>query len=95
VSPFEAFEKFIAMAIAAAAILALVLRGLNRLLVWMDEKDWILIPNQEAMKNTERGVLQGFLELQAIIEPAKRHVIQQKEDEEIETEQDDQGDGKD
>ena len=92
-SVFESFERFIATAIAVAAVAAVALRGLNRLLVWMDQKDWILIPNREALKNADRSVLRGFLDLQAIIEPDKRHVIQQREDQEVEKAEDDQGDG--
>ena len=92
-SVFELFERFVAAAIAVVATAAVALSGLNRLLVWMDQKDWILIPNREALKNADRSLLRGFLDMQAIIEPAKRHVIQQREDREVEKDQDGQGDG--
>ena len=94
-SAFESFERFMATAIAVVVISAVGLRGVNRLLVWMDEKDWILIPNREAVKHAERSLARGFLDVQAIIEPSKRHVIQQEEDEEVKEAEDGQGDGDD
>lgn len=81
---------------AAAGLLIMVLlatRGLNRLLLWADAKDWILIPNKDAVRNADSRFLEGLMEIQAIVEPDKRYVLEQKEDEQTQRGEDDEGQG--
>jgi hypothetical protein len=51
---------------------------LNRILFWMDEKDWVLIPNREAIRTNQQRLLDPFLESQALVEPSKRHLVEAK-----------------
>ncbi len=72
----------------------LLLWQLNRALLWMDEKDWILLPNREAARNGNSNLLNGWLEVQAIVEPAKRNVVKvraERKDTKLEVEE--KGDG--
>jgi hypothetical protein len=53
----------------------------NRILLWMDDKDWILIPNRDAIRSNQQRALDPFLESQAIVEPSKRHLVKAKRQE--------------
>lgn len=67
----------------------------NRILLWMDAHSWIIIPNKEALRNAEVSAMKPLLEIQAMVEPAKRHVIKAKEADELRRDQAQQGDGPD
>ncbi len=78
--------------IAVFVLFLLISRGVERLLRWMDDKDWILIPNREAMNNAESRMMRMFMEIQAYVEPAKRNVIRQKEERSLKKVEDPSGD---
>lgn len=61
-----------------AVAVVFLLWAMNRILLWMDDKDWILIPNREAIRSNQQRLLDPFLESQALVEPSKRHLIQAK-----------------
>ena len=65
---------------------------LKRLLGWMDEHDWIIyrgdVPTYGSLGN-------AFLELQAMFEPQKEHVLELKEEEEQKRDQEDVGGSRD
>lgn len=78
--------------IAAFVLFLLISRGMDRLLRWMDDKDWILLPNRDAVNNAESRLLHGLMEIQAYVEPAKRNIIRQKEEQPLKKEEDQAGD---
>lgn len=90
---FDQVETLFRMAIAAFALVMVVTKGVQRLLLWMDEKDWIVIPNSEAVRNADRAQLRALLEAQAVVEPAKKHAIERKVREEDERAEDEEGEG--
>lgn len=65
---------------------------LNRILLWMDAHSWIIIPNKEALRSAEVSAMKPLLEIQALVEPAKRHLIKARESEELRRDQAEQGD---
>ena len=76
-----------------AVLVLLLLKGVNRLLLWMDAKDWILIPNQDAVRNFDARFAHFLVQAQQLAEPAKRHVIQEKQAQEVKRHEDEKGDG--
>ncbi len=76
-------------------VMALVLiRGFNKLLLWMDDKDWILLPNREAVQNADTRLLRAFLDAQAVVEPDKRKLVRHEAVRDELASEDDEGDGK-
>lgn len=76
-----------------AVLVLLLLKGVNQLLLWMDAKDWILIPNKEAIRNCDARLASLLLHAQQLAEPAKRHVVEQKQEQELRRTDDEEGDG--
>lgn len=89
------WEQLLESAAGLFLLILVLTKGLNRLLLWADAKDWILIPNRDAVQNAEARFLEGLMEIQALVEPAKRHVIDKKTDEVTERAEDDKGDDPD
>lgn len=73
-----------------AALLALALGsvyGLHRLLVWAERRGYVYY---RARRGTSGALSSAVLEVQALLEPQKRHVLEQKTRDQVESE--DQGD---
>lgn len=85
------WERLLQAAVGFLAFLLILMKGLNWLLLWMDDKDWILIPNQEAVKNADARLLNALLNVQAIAEPAKRQVLKKQDDDAVKREEDEEG----
>lgn len=90
-----AMERIVMTAIGFFVLILVLSRGLNMLLIWMDKHDWILIPNQDAIRNSTDRFGRALTELQAYAEPAKRQTNLKKEADELKREQDDSGDSPD
>ncbi len=76
-----------------AVLVLLLLKGVNQLLLWMDAKDWILIPNKEAVRNYDARLANFLLQAQQLAEPAKRHVVQERQAQELKRAEDEEGAG--
>lgn len=76
-----------------AVLVLLLLKGVNQLLLWMDAKDWILIPNKEAVRNDDARLANFLLQAQQLVEPAKRHVVKEKQAQQVKRTEDEEGDG--
>lgn len=76
-TPQHPFFPLLILPGLAVAIVVLIWL-FNRILLWMDDHDWILIPNRDAIRNTQQKALDPFLESQAIVEPSKKHLVQAK-----------------
>ncbi len=70
------------MIIAAAIISGIV--GLHALALWMERKGWIYYKHN---KPSRSRLGTAFLEVQSILEPNKKHIIQIKKDEKRATEE--------
>lgn len=81
----------IAGLLTLVVFIRLLLWCLNNLLLWMDQKDWILIPNAEAIQAADSAIARMALEVQALYEPAKRHMIEAEVKREDKTYNDEQG----
>ncbi|WP_031499920.1 hypothetical protein [Bryobacter aggregatus] len=65
--------------------------GLNRMLLWMDYRDWILIPNEEATRGVDRALARMAIEVQAIYEPAKLYLLETEAARQDQTDADESG----
>jgi len=87
-----AMERVVMTAIGFLVLILVLSRGVDILLIWMDKHDWILIPNQDAIRNSNERFGRMLTELQAYAEPAKRQINRRKEKDKLKREQDDSGD---
>lgn len=60
---------------------ALALYGLHRLALWMESRGWLYYLNKQP---TTSALSSAFLEVQSIIDPAKRTVIEAMREEDAE-----------
>lgn len=65
--------------------MAAVLYGLHRLALWMEQRGWIYYRNTRHGSSGSLG--NAFLHVQSILEPGKRHVLEQRLDEAREDEE--------
>lgn len=86
-----AMERVVMTAIGFFVLILVLTRGVDILLIWMDKQDWILIPNQDAIRNSNDRVGRMLTELQAYVEPAKRQINHRKEETELKRQHDDSG----
>lgn len=71
------------------AVLALALYGLHRMALWMESRGWIYYKKKHASAGTLGA---AFLEIQAIAQPEKKYVLEMRQDQRAE--RDDEGDSK-
>ena len=57
---------------------AVFLLGIDRLLLWMEKKGWIYYRKKSGSPGTTAS---AFMQLQSMIEPGKKHVIEYSEQE--------------
>lgn len=79
--------------LGVAVLVLLLVKGVNQLLLGMDSKDGILIPNKEAVRNHDARLASFLLQAQQLAEPAKRRVVQEKQARELKRAEDEDGDG--
>ena len=60
-----AMERVVMTAIGFLVLILVLSRGVDILLIWMDKHDWILIPNQDAIRNSNDRFGRMLTELQA------------------------------
>lgn len=65
------------------------LYGLHRLALWMESRGWIYYKKKHASAGTLGA---AFLEIQAIAQPEKKYVLEMRQDQRAE--RDDEGDSK-
>lgn len=87
-----AMEQIVMIAIGFFVLVLVSTRGIDRLLRWMDDHDWIVVPNRDAARNSDRFA-NLFIELQSVAEPAKRQIIKKKDADKVKREEDEQGEG--
>ena len=78
---------------SAWAVALLVLSGLvalDRLLLWAELRGWIIYRRTPRVRH---GAGNAILEIDALLQPGKQHVLQLRQQEEIRREQDDAGGG--
>ena len=75
--------KWIFTLVAAIPALAF---GLDRLLLWMERRGWIYY---RMARPDPRNIGPAFLEIEALLQPEKRHVLEEKVQQRAE--EDDQG----
>jgi hypothetical protein len=61
--------------------IAATLYGLHRLALWMERRGWLYYKHT---RGSSSSLGNAFLHVQSIIEPGKRHVLEQRLDEERE-----------
>jgi hypothetical protein len=66
-------ESFRWFATAAAAIL--ILLGLDRVGLWMEDRGWLYY---RRVKPSSTNLGSAFLELQSLLEPSKKHVLESR-----------------
>jgi hypothetical protein len=71
-----------------AALAVVVLLALDRLALWAEARGWIYYRKTKGRTGANLG--DAFLEIQAMVEPSKRHVLEIKREEK--SEQNDSGD---
>lgn len=82
---------FLALIVFMALYFILV-RGLNYLLIWLDRKDCILIPNQDAITNANRRFDHAIIELHTLIEPSPKHILDHAQALMVKVDEDEAGD---
>jgi hypothetical protein len=85
-SPFDTFERLLGLGLFIYVAIVIAIFFLKRGLAWLDDRFWI---TQGGHAPTYGTLGNAFLELQAIAQPEKQHVIEMKEDEKLKKEQDD------
>ena len=68
--------KIFALVIAAAA----ALYGLHRLALWAERRGWIYYLHRQGSSST---VGNAFLELQSMLEPSKKYILEVKREEHV------------
>ena len=66
-------ESFRWLILVAGAVL--ILLGLDRVALWMEGRGWLYY---RRVKPTSNNLGNAFLELQSLLEPGKRHIIEAK-----------------
>ncbi|MEZ5354233.1 MAG: hypothetical protein R2762_16470 [Bryobacteraceae bacterium] len=59
----------------------------------MDTRDWILIPNHDAVRNADHALLRAMLDVQAVVEPDKRNPVERRVEEAGDRAEDEEGQG--
>src|SRR4051812_46471868 len=63
--------------------------GLHRCALWMEQRGWIYYRKR---RGSSGGLSSAFLEIQAFLEPSKRHVLEIKRSEDVAVADDDSTD---
>jgi hypothetical protein len=63
----------------AILAIAVALYLLDRLLLWMERRGWVYW--RKTTRNTGPGVGNALLEIQSLVEPGARHVLEIRQDE--------------
>lgn len=68
------------IALAVFAALGVALYALHRLSVWMEARGWVKFKDR---RGSSGALGSAFLELQSMIEPSKRHVVEERRKEDV------------
>lgn len=65
--------------IGLAATVALAVYALDRLALWMEERGWLYYRKTKRRTGADLG--NAFLEIQAMVDPGKKHVLEARREE--------------